>query len=142
MSSHECATEVALTEDEYVHFAQVPDGAHELVDTLQCELQADHPGPHLALGQAGGAGGVDWWLRWSATERSLIALEEETGYCETSGPPIDPQGDSDDTVLCQLPSGHFGAHSWQMPSTIAGRVPSAANQQKLIDLADNLPLPD
>jgi hypothetical protein len=56
MSSHECATPVVLNEDESAHLAQVPDGAHELADTLQCELQVTHPGPHLALGQAGRAG--------------------------------------------------------------------------------------
>jgi hypothetical protein len=51
------------------------------------ELQGGHPGPQLALDQAGGA--VDWWLRWSATERALVELDAETGYCETTGPPID-----------------------------------------------------
>ncbi|GAA3234333.1 hypothetical protein GCM10020216_101360 [Nonomuraea helvata] len=55
---------------------------------------------------------------------------------------IATQDDVDDSVLCQLPAGHFGAHSWQMPSSIAGRVPSAANQQKLIDMANDPHLTD
>jgi hypothetical protein len=79
---------------------------------------------------------VDWWLRWSATERTLIAVDEETGYCEMTGRPVDPELSNDDDWLCQLPAEHFGAHSWQMQGTAVGRVPSAANLQKLIDMAN------
>ncbi|MEU6718687.1 hypothetical protein ABZ897_45095 [Nonomuraea sp. NPDC046802] len=129
-----CATTVALNDDESSRLAQVPDGAHELTDTLQCELQAGHPGSHMALGQAGLE--VAWWLRWSTTERALITVDDETGYCEATGRPVDSDPSDHDDWLCQLPAEHFGAHSWQMSAV--GRVPSEANQQKLIDMAYEL----
>ncbi|MEU4234320.1 hypothetical protein AB0F17_59445 [Nonomuraea sp. NPDC026600] len=135
-SPHECATTVVLNEDESERLAQVPDPAHEPVDALPCELQAGHPGPHMAMAQVSGAD-TAWWLRWSATDRALIAVDEETGYCEASGPAVDSQN-RDECWLCQLPADHFGAHSWQMPNTTTGRIPSEANQQKLIDLANEL----
>ncbi|MBL7523832.1 hypothetical protein I6A84_38775 [Frankia sp. CNm7] len=87
-----------LTNAELAELAAIPGPAHELERALFCELEAEHPGGHLAQAQA--AGDLEWWLCWQPGTRELVVPD----LCPATA-------DGGDTV-CTLPLAHPGAHSF------------------------------
>jgi hypothetical protein len=103
-----CDESLTLSQEEIAALEARPDPAHGLEPVLDCELEAHHHGPHLALGQAYGAE-AEVWLQWLPGERR--ELVEKRDYCEAEEP--DPR-DPDDPWTCELPAGHPGAHSFDL----------------------------
>lgn len=89
-------------------------GAHAIdVTTLTCELQAQHAGPHLALGQSyGPLDELSRWLRWAGDgQREWVEFTEDA-MCAAEGSPLpDVPGELD---MCLLPGVHPGAHSFDI----------------------------
>lgn len=86
----------------------LPEAIFLVSHRVSCELEDAHPGEHVAFGQVEERSqGKTWWLAWSSTERRLRAGE----MCpqETQLPPPDDGG-------CGLPTGHAGAHSFDLPA--------------------------
>jgi hypothetical protein len=50
----------------------MPDGTDEIGSSLHCGLNAGHPGPHAALGQA--AGHDEYWVRWTLRASEIVKL--------------------------------------------------------------------
>jgi hypothetical protein len=112
-----CWVEILLTDAELAELAAIPQPANELETQLWCELEAEHPGPHLTLGQA--SGDIEWWLRWGLGGRDLVVLVP----CSAEG----------DDHVCTLPLGHPGGHSFELEPG-GGRTPSLDNQRVLEEL--------
>jgi hypothetical protein len=79
----------------------------ELLDeTHWCELEIDHPGPHLALGQTDGRD-RDWWVSWTTEITRMKPCQSiERG----------------DDTRCRLPLGHAGGHSFALAG-LPGQFP-------------------
>jgi hypothetical protein len=123
-----CGESLTLSQKEIAALEARPDPAHELEPVLDCELEAHHHGPHLALGQAYGAE-AEVWLQWLPGERR--ELVEKRDYCEAEEP--DPR-DPDDPWTCELPAGHPGAHSFDLHQH-SGRLPLPEMQQCIQEAA-------
>jgi hypothetical protein len=105
----DCPSPTDLDDAEVAWFDSLPAAAHQMVQRLWCELEADHPGRHAALAQSQDTGQredgdpeVNHWAWWdSAGNREIMtgASCPETSYEE------DPEGS-----LCMLPTGHVGRH--------------------------------
>lgn len=99
-----CEARSALTDAEIRALESLPEPvAHELQPVLQCELQREHSGEHVSLGQSGGDGS-NWWLSWPTGVRALQPLP----IC-----PASAVEDGEDDP-CTLPMGHDGAHDFEM----------------------------
>ena len=59
-----CQSSLELTVNEVTPLIRLPDGAHVLAEVAICELEDNHPGPHVSLGQTDGED-QDWWIRWT-----------------------------------------------------------------------------
>jgi hypothetical protein len=119
-----CRELIILTDAEIAHLVALPDAAHMVEEDLQCELQAGHAGPHLALGQAYGHN--ELWLRWlPPNQRDLVPLQEE-GSCP-----------EEDDQLCELPAGHVGAHSFEMGEG-GGRTPTPEMERRMDEVLEQL----
>ncbi|MFI6744098.1 hypothetical protein ACIBI9_65510 [Nonomuraea sp. NPDC050451] len=79
----------------------------------ECELEAGHPGPHLALAQAW-CGDDDVWPRLERAVRELTGLAP----CPAAGEPADDLADDPEESL--LFDGHPGEHSFDRAVVIAG----------------------
>jgi hypothetical protein len=129
--SHECAAVAELTDQELARLAELRNPCYEAEGELYCQLEQDHAGAHAALGQASSVGQADmieeheWWLRWTAGGvREIVRLAP----C-----PADA-GEGDDPEVCELPSRHTGAHSFDLEGTAGGRRHSASFREHLDEL--------
>ncbi|MEU4332420.1 hypothetical protein [Nonomuraea dietziae] len=95
-----------LNDLEWGQLASRPYAAHESKAAYGCELQADHPGPHMALAQS--FDGYEAWLRWAVRSRELVDLTP----CEASDGPVD------DPELCLLFNGHPGPHTFEASTPV------------------------
>ena len=119
-----CAESLTVSDDHVRTLEARLDPAHEIEPVVWCELQQGHPGPHLALGQAY-EDAIELWLRWQSGLSAEIFEVGEPGYCTAEGP--DPE-ESGEVVECQMPTGHPGAHSFQLqPGQVGGRAPRKAS---------------
>ncbi|MCM3886653.1 hypothetical protein [Frankia sp. R82] len=115
-----CGDVLVLTEAELAELAAIPDPDTELESELPCELEAGHPGPHLAQAQA--SRDLEWWMLWQHARRDLMILEP----C--------PAETTDGDTVCNLPIDHPGRHSFDL-TDIGGRTPAPHHQQKILELA-------
>ncbi|MFI9597711.1 hypothetical protein [Nonomuraea sp. NPDC052265] len=74
-----------------------------------CELEPQHPGPHMALAQVW-AGGDDVWLCWDRALRKLVTLP----HCPAETGPVDEPDE------CLLFADHPGAHTFERAVAIEG----------------------
>ena len=107
-----CPEQEGLSQSELDLLDELPDGANEINFTmLSCELQAGHPGPHLALGQI--YGGRARWFQWVPGERHDWLDIADDAHCDAAGPPVSDDI-PDDPELCLLPAAHPGGHSFEI----------------------------
>ena len=105
MKPSRCSARTALSAAEVRALEALPEPvAHELQLVLQCELESDHRGEHMSLGQTSGPNGANWWLSWPVGDRQLQPLPPCPSSAATEDGP-DP---------CTLPMGHDGAHDYEM----------------------------
>ena len=104
-----CGVELELSAAEARVLASMLDGTQPVASVVYCELEADHPGSHLALGQVSGPDW--WWLRWdeAGQHRELVAAV----CCDALAV---PGGPGEPGVPCWLPAGHAGAHGFTRPA--------------------------
>jgi hypothetical protein len=100
-----CLAKVHLDDAERAWLCFRPYAGNDVPETLPCELEGDHGGPHAACGQMGGE--VQWWVHW--TLRSSEVSEHRA--CPATQPNTDPS-DPNEVELCLLYSGHPGRHSY------------------------------
>lgn len=103
MTPMRCPAQTALTSAELRALEALPDPVNELDLVLRCELQAEHRGEHMSLGQTDNRG-HNWWLSWPAGDRLLQAL------------PTCPATIGEDVheEPCTLPMGHDGVHDYEL----------------------------
>lgn len=121
-----CAEPLKLSRSEITTLQARPGPVHEIEPVVECELQAGHPGPHVALGQAYAAE-PELWLRWLPGDCRTMFEKTDSEYCDAEGPDPDNR---DDLEGCLLPAGHPGAHSFRLEAN-GGPSPSAEMQQGL-----------
>lgn len=101
-----CTVTITLTSNEIDVCETVPHPLHVTLQELQCELEQQHPGAHLALAQSGGGEHAnDLWMRWAPGGRNLVTLDS----CPLRDREDDPGGNNP----CLLPAGHVGVHSFE-----------------------------
>lgn len=97
----ECTADADLSADEISRLNALPDAAHVVNPTVECELEEGHAGPHHGLAQSDNRSADDttnWWLRWSDGVREWT--HEPCCYIENA----------ETAELCMIPKGHEGAH--------------------------------
>jgi hypothetical protein len=104
-----CDGNTVLSQPEMDVIDALPDGAHETAKELSCELEARHPGPHLALAQAYGTPERARWLQWDDDSRDWLDILD-SAHCFAEGPPLEGL---DENALCLLPGTHPGQHSFE-----------------------------
>ena len=105
-----CDRQAVLSQPELDIIDALPDGAHETGRELSCELEAGHPGPHLALAQAYGDPERSRWLQWEDKGRGWLDIED-TAHCDAEGPSM--EGIGGENAMCLLPGTHPGRHSFE-----------------------------
>ena len=107
-----CRVQEALSRQELDLLDALPGAANMVNFTmLPCELQADHSGPHLALGQM--YGGRARWLQWVPGWRHDWLDIADAEHCAAEGPLVS-DGIPDDRELCLFPALHPGRHSFEI----------------------------
>jgi hypothetical protein len=107
-----CYEQAVLSQEELDLLDTLPGAANEINFTvLSCELQTDHPGLHLALGQI--YGGRARWLQWVSDRRHEWLDIADDEHCAAEGPPVS-DGIPDDRELCLFPALHPGRHSFEI----------------------------
>jgi len=105
-----CPSSAVLGAAEAAELGAVPDAAYELAPQMWCELEAGHPGRHVALAQAQDAptqdqrddADVNHWAWWDNDG----SPELTTGpSCPAASREADPDAD-----LCILPAEHAAGH--------------------------------
>ncbi len=96
-----CREATDFSDHELSMLAAIENPSHELVFSVQCEIEAGHAGDHWALAQASGKED-EWWLRWDSTKRHLGTLAACPAHMDATD------------VDCMLPADHAGAHSFQL----------------------------
>jgi hypothetical protein len=71
-----CDRQSVFSQPELDTIEALPDGAHEIARELSSELEAGHPGPHLAIAQAYGDPERVRWLRWDDKDRDWLDIED------------------------------------------------------------------
>ena len=104
-----CSSRAVLSQAELDIIDALPDGAHETARELFCELEAGHPGHHLALAQAYDKPERARWLQWDDSTRSWLDIEDGE-HCCAEGPLIKSIGEN---AMCLLPDTHPGRHSFE-----------------------------
>ena len=107
-----CRVQEALSQQELDLLDALP-GAANMINfaMLSCELQADHSGPHLALGQM--YGGRARWLQWVPGWRHDWLDIADAEHCAAESPLVS-DGIPDDRELCLFPALHPGRHSFEI----------------------------
>jgi hypothetical protein len=72
ISHRSCMARLDLDRDEERWLNTLPGGTDEIGSSLRCNLDAGHPGPHVALGQAAGAD--ELWVRWTLRASEIVKL--------------------------------------------------------------------
>ncbi|MEU4541834.1 hypothetical protein [Nonomuraea dietziae] len=105
-----CAELIVFTDDELARLDTLPDPAHELEPAAVCELEADHEGPHLALGQTSGFD-HEWWIRFRGDVREFVT--PKPCPAETTDPQFPRE-----SWRCGLPQDHPGAHTFELSAGV------------------------
>jgi len=106
-----CDRQTVLSQPELAIIDALPDGAHETARKLSCELEARHPGPHLALAQAYGHPERARWLQWDDNGRGWLDIADNA-HCQAEGAPMESIGG--ENAICLLPGKHAGRHSFEL----------------------------
>lgn len=104
-----CDGQAVLSQLELDVIDALPDGAHDTARELSCELEAGHPGPHVALAQAYGTPERARWLQWDDNDRNWLDIED-SAHCLAEGPPLESIGEN---AMCLLPATHPGRHTFE-----------------------------
>lgn len=104
-----CDRQSVLSQPELDTIEVLPDGAHEIARELSCELEAGHPGPHLALAQAYGDPERARWLRWDDKDRDWLDIAD-SAHCFAEGSALEGIGEN---AMCLLPGAHEGRHTFE-----------------------------
>jgi hypothetical protein len=105
-----------VTPEEFAYLEVVPDPAFGVEETVDCEYETGHAGPHVNAAQAGDDGWdlpeLLWWLHWSDTERRIVRLSSAERCNEVGRHPNDAPEEA--PWSCEFVAGHPGVHKWQM----------------------------
>lgn len=105
-----CEAVVAWTAAELRLLLALPEPCELVEDHVWCALEADHVGPHWALGQLSCEDDY-WWLRWDDT-----CAVHEFVHRDVCGRYAHPGEPGEPHVPCVLPADHVGAHSFTRPA--------------------------
>lgn len=101
-----CEVEGAVPPEVIEQWTAIP-GDWEPSESVFCEIQSGHTGPHVALGESEDDESYQaWWLIWSdGSPAELVRIAP----CESAiGEEAD---DPHDEEICVLPDGHEGLHT-------------------------------
>ncbi|MFJ3841827.1 hypothetical protein ACIPY6_40885 [Streptomyces sp. NPDC090054] len=102
--------------------------AHEMVESLACELQRGHEGVHFALAQ--GDGERLWWLVWGPRGAPLTIRGEQSDRRLYPMPPCPVADPGDPDYECTLARSHRGGHSFEMEPA-GPRTPSRLLRRRI-----------